>query len=135
MLSPSNLHLEGNQLILALSLMPFIYYLFFDLVMHLLTRKSEVRTNKSTTKTWALGSIICSRRGRCDICINSSKGCCLYCVDNVLVTLPIIRFPPIDDFKLLKESMAYKDMRASKFDPAEERYLELHFIAKPVGNM
>uniref|UniRef100_M8AQG8 DNA (cytosine-5-)-methyltransferase n=1 Tax=Aegilops tauschii TaxID=37682 RepID=M8AQG8_AEGTA len=67
------------------------------------------------------------RFGGFDLVIGGSPCCCLDHMDNMQSHDAVIRFPSIDDFKLFKECAAYKDMWASKFFLAAERYLEFHY--------
>uniref|UniRef100_A0A0E0K7R1 Stress-response A/B barrel domain-containing protein n=1 Tax=Oryza punctata TaxID=4537 RepID=A0A0E0K7R1_ORYPU len=46
----------------------------------------------------------------------------------------IVQATLVDDFKLFREGMEYKDMWASTFQPIVEKSLEVHFTVDPVGN-
>ncbi|XP_051194407.1 stress-response A/B barrel domain-containing protein UP3 [Lolium perenne] len=66
--------------------------------------------------------------------VQATLGCCLNHIDNRYSHAAVIRFPSLDDFKLFKGSIEYKDMWASKFHQFTTRSLDLYFIVDPVGN-
>ncbi|KAM0902752.1 hypothetical protein ACQ4PT_019051 [Festuca glaucescens] len=66
--------------------------------------------------------------------VQATLGCCLNHIDNRYSHAAVIRFPSLDDFKLFRGSIEYKDMWASKFHQFTTRSLDLYFIVDPVGN-
>uniref|UniRef100_A0ACD5ZMW9 Uncharacterized protein n=1 Tax=Avena sativa TaxID=4498 RepID=A0ACD5ZMW9_AVESA len=66
--------------------------------------------------------------------VQATLGCCLNHIENGYSHAAVIRFPSLDDFKLFRGSIEYKDMWASKFHQVTVRSLDLYFIVDPVGN-